>query len=327
MADIPVTGSASYIQYDFETTFKTLAPGTYKAFGHNQRITVDRNANITRVWGLGSPEASKVVAGRFEGRLNITFDLASTYFLKAVMGKVADGGATPYTHTYTYNTGYTVTSISVENGITLGEGADGDSLFKYLGCLVDSCEMAATIGDAAKVILNCLYATETKATSGIDATPAVDAEDILIFSEGSLDIPSGSTLARVQRFTLRIVRNAELVWGLGNRTATKGIWKVTEFNFELDLSYENADLIEDAYGQATGPLTTTIPAGEASLVLTFTNGGAGALQRSLVITLTTTFVNTDSLPQDPGAHMVLGVTGFSLGETSIIGSDNTAATP
>lgn len=331
MADFPVSGAAAHITVGLETTAYgtvsgAIAGDTMIAFGHGQNIVVDRNMNTNPVHGLGSPYASKVTSGIFEGRLSINFILASTYFMELVMGKCtdADDPTYGYSHTYADNTGYTATSFTVANGINL----DTDSVFAYLGCVVDVCELVMRVGEPVSVTLTVPYAEETKATSGLDATPAVDAETPMVFSEGSLDIPSGTTLARVQAITLRAVKNAELIPGLGDRCPSKAIWKDMIFQFDMEISYENADMIEDLYGQATGPLTATIPAGEASLVLTISNGGATTARRSLTITLSTTFITSDTLPQRIGEHMVQTCRGFCIGApTSIVGIDNTATSP
>ena len=331
MADAPVSGAASMLTVGLEAaaTYGTVSGAvvgdTMIAFGHNQKITVERNMNTTPVYGLGSPYASKTYSGLFEGKLTVDFIMASTYFMELVMGKCEDGGSAPYTHTYADNTGYTATSCSIENGIDLGTN---DSVFVYLGCVVDTCEIVARVGEPVDVTLNFMYAEETKATSGLDATPAVDAEEPLVFSEGSVEIPSGATLARVQSFSMRIVKNAQLIPGLGDRCPSKAIWKSMLFEFDMDISYENADMIEDLYGQATGPLTGTNPDGEASLVLTFTNSGATSATRSLVLTMQETFITSDSLPQNVAEHMVQTVHGFCIGApTRIIGSDNTGTSP
>jgi len=323
LADFPISGAQTYIQCGKESTYGSAAAAITVAFGHNQKITVDRNMNTTPVFGLGSPYASKSISGIFEGRLTITFDLASTYFLELVMGACTDGGAAPYTHTYNDNTGYAATSFTVENGFD----TDVDGVYKYLGCVVDTCEIIGRVGEAGHVTINAPYANETLATTGLDASPAADAEDILVFSEGSLQLPSGTTLARVQAITLRFVKNAEVIYGLGSRTGSKAIWKSMIFEFDAELSYENDDMVVALYGQATGPLTATNPAGLGSLVLTFTNGGAGAATRSLVITLTTTWITGDSIPQAVEEHVTQTVRGYSIGKTSIIGSDNTATNP
>jgi hypothetical protein len=294
------------------------------AFGHDQKITVDRNMNNTPVFGLGNPYASSAYAGLFEGKLTISFMLASTYFMELVMGTCADNGTAPTTHTYADNTGYVATSFTVANGMNL----DTDSVYAYLGCVVDSGEISARVGEAVNVTLNCPYAEETLASTGIDATPAVDAETPLVFSEASIQYPSGTTLARVQSFTMRFNKNAELVWGLGDRCASKAIWKQMAVEFDMEISYENSSLVQDIYGQSTGPLTATNPAGHLTLIVTLTNSGSTSATRSLVITMGVTHIASDSLPENVGEHMVQTVHGFCLNApTSIVGSDATTPSP
>ena len=325
MVDFPVGGSAAYMQVGKEATYAAVAT-TNVAFGHNQKVTVDRNINSTPVYGLGSPYASANFAGLFEGKLTITFDLASTYWLELAMGTCTDvdDGSFGYSHTYADNTGYVATSFSLENGINL----DTDALFKYLGCVVDTFEMVSRIGEATHVTVNAPYANETLATTGLDTTPASDAEDLLIFSEGSVQLPSGTTLARVQSITLRGIKNAQLIPGLGSRIPSKAIWKTMIFEFDMELSFENDDMVVALYGQATGPLTATNPAAQASLILTWSNGAATTSRRSLTMTFGSTHIGSDSLPQAVEEHLVQSVKGYCIGApTSIIGIDNTAANP
>jgi len=322
MADFPISGAQNYIQVGRETTYGTGVTCN-QPLGHNTSITPSENMNETPVYGLGSPYPSKVFAGLFEGKLTINFDLASTYFMRLVMGTVTDGGAEPFTHTYNDNTGYAVTSFTLEDGSDL----DQDVVSKYAGCAVDSCEMTCRVGEPTSVVLNCLYASTTKANTGLDTTPAADAEDLLIFSEGSWQFPSGTTIARVQSITLRILKNAQLIWGLGSRVATKAIWKQMIFEWDAEIAFENDAMLETLYGQTTGPLTATNPAGQASFVLTWTNGGATTALRSLVITLGTSQIVSMEIPKKVGELTIQRVKGFSISKTSAVGTDNTATNP
>lgn len=282
--------------------------------------------NETPVYGLGSPYASKTYAGLFEGKLTVNFDMASTYFWELIMGACtdADDPTYGYSHTYIDNTGYAISSFSVEDGSDLDE----DIVMKYLGCVVDNMEMTFKVGEATGVTLNCIYANELKANAGIDTTPAADTEELLIFSEGSVQFPSGTTLNRVQGGTLRAIKNAQLVWGLGSRIASKAIWKTMIFEMDIDMTLENDALIESFYGQATGPLTATNPAGVASLILTWSNAGATTARRSLTVTLGTTQIVSYSAPKKIGELTVITMKCFSIGvPTSIVGIDNTTTNP
>ena len=296
------------------------------ALGHNQSVTPNENMNETPVYGLGSPYASKAYAGLFEGRLTINFDLASTYFLELVMGGCTDTDDPTYgyAHTYVDNAGYATTSFSLEDGSDL----DQDVVDKYLGCVIDSCEMIMRVGETTPVTLNCLFANTLKANTGLDTTPASDAEELLIFSLGSVQLPSGTTLASVQSMTLRMLKNAQLVWGLGSRVATKAIWKQMIFEWDLEMAFENDDLIETMYGQATGPLTGTNPTGAASLILTWSNAAATTARRSLTVTLSTSQIVSIDIPKKIGELTVQRIRGFSIGApTSIVGIDNTTLNP
>jgi len=325
LADFPISGSQNYIQVGKESTYGSVAASITVALGHNQSITPTENMNETPVYGLGSPYPSKSYSGLFEGRLTINFDLASSYFLELVMGSCtdADDGTYGYSHTYVDNTGYAASSFSLEDGSDLDE----DVVKKYLGCVVDSCEITGRVGESSPVVLNCLYANLTKANSGLDSSPASDAEELLIFSEGSLQIPSGTTINRVQSITLRIVKNAQLIWGLGSRIASKAIWKTMIFEWDVEATYENDALDETLYGQATGPLTATNPAGAASLVLTWSNGAATTARRSLTITLGTSQIVSIETPKRIGELTITRIKGYSISNTSIIGIDNTATNP
>lgn len=325
MADASVTGAVSYIEFDWEgaTTYGTAATGTFKAFGVEQSFTYDATMNSRRVYGLGAFDAVKNVSGIFAGRLTVDFTLASTYFMKAVMGRASDTAGAPDTHSYLDNANKTVTSMTINTGNNL----DVDSVFQHLGCVVDRCTLRGAVGEPGRVGLDILYGNETKSTSGLIASPAVDTHEPLIFAHGSLDIPSGTTIARVQSFELEIGRNARLLYGLGDRTAAAAVWLAREWNWTATVTYENAAFIEDMYGATGGPLTATEPAGEASLVLTFSNGASGDNLRSLVITLTTTFVSAVSKPERIEDLTIQEVTGHCLGLTTIVGSDATAVTP
>jgi len=323
MVEFPTSGANSYIQYDFETTFGTLATGTFKAFGHNQRITVTKTRDWTLNWGLGDYDAQTATSAKFKGVAVVEFDLASSYFWKAVMGKVVDDvDGSSKTHTYSDNTGNAITSISIEYGVDL----DTDNVYKLLGCICRTCELTAREGEAVHIRLTFDYADEIKATSGLDATPATDAETILTYAEGTLEIPDGSAIARVSEFVLTINRNPEIKFGLGSATGTHAVWRNREWRFRMTMTYENDDMVEDFYGGSTVPIDT-IPAGEASLELVFSNGEADAALRKQEIELTTTYIESLTERHNVKETLTQDIVGFSLADTLIVGYDATAATP
>ena len=323
ITEAPVSGANSYVQYGWETTFGTEAGTIDKAFGHNQKITVTKNRNWSLNWGLGDFDAQTAVSGKFTGTVVVEFDLASSYFWKAVMGKVTDStDGDSKTHTYSDNTSNAITSITIEYGVDL----DTDNVYKLLGCVLNTCELTAREGEAVHVRLTFDYADETKATSGLDASPATDSEAILTYAEGALEIPDGTAIARVNEFVLTVIRNPEIKFGLGSATGTHAVWRNREWRFRMSMTYENDDMVEDFYGGSTTPVDT-IPAGEASLELVFSNGGSGADLRKQEIQLTTTYLESLTERHNVKETLNQDIVGFCLANTTVVGYDSTTSTP
>jgi len=325
MTDFPVSAANSYIQFGWEeTTYGTASASIDKAFGHNQKITVTKNRNWNLNWGLGGFDAQTAVSAKFSGQAIVEFDMASSYFWKAVMGKANDSiDGDSKTHTYVDNTSNAMTSVTIEYGVDL----DTDNVYNLLGCVLNTCEITGRVGEAVHVRLTFDYAKETKATTGLDSSPATDAETILTYAEGTLEIPDTAILNRVEEFILTITRNPEIKYGMGSAIGTHAVWRNREWRFRFTMTYENDDMVEDFYGQAASPLSTTIPTGEASLQLTFTNGGASSALRKQIVTLTTTYLESLTERHDVKETLNQEIVGFSLGNTSIVGYDDTITCP
>jgi len=324
--DIPVTGAMSYIQYGWESTYGSASGTIDKAFGHDVKITnIERDHGSIPIYALGSNDPSKAAAGKFAGSISVEFVMASTYFMRAVLGLETIGGAGPYTHTYAYNTGNVVTSITIEHGIDL----DTDNVYKYLGCVLRTCEIVCSINEPIKVRLIFDYANESLAAVGYDASPATDSEEPFSYSQASLEIPNGTVINRVQSFTLTINRNPTITYSLDDRRGQKAVWGETRWEWRMTVAEENDDLIADAYGQATGPLQKTLPSGEASLELTIQNSDTSPAtdERKLVFLMSTTHIGSDTMSVEVGSVIFHDFSGYCLGKTSIIGTDNTTPTP
>ena len=151
------------------------------------------------------------------------------------------------------------------------------------------------LNELVKVSLELPYANETKdATYG---TPIYDTlADPMSFQYGSLQLPIGSTIARVQSVELSITRNVELVRGLGSRFATKAPAKNAEYSAKVNLTFENKDMLEAFYGAADAPAATV--AEMATLELKFDNGGATTASRILDLKFAGVQIDEHSLPQD-----------------------------
>lgn len=318
ITDSPVTGALSYVQLRKETTYGSDAAGTDMAFGHGVSTEPTRRNNIIPTRGLGSRNAEALVAGRFEGRLDVPFILSNNRWFAAVLGASGSAAAgAAYDHTYTEAD--TIPSMTVEEGTNLGTT---DHVAKFLGCKVNELTLRCNVGERVDVTMSMIYKTETEGSS-LDGTPAAEAEAPMFFAQGSLDLPSGSTLARVQSIDLRINNNLIPSYGLGSRLLGALTEGNRDYTFTINKTFEVAsDMLEKFYGGVTGPSSTTI-AETATLVLTFTNGLAAGDERTLVITLTGVKLDEDTLPKTTGEVTLENVTG--IGRTmGAVGTDATA---
>jgi len=306
MVDVPVSGALSYVQYGIEeSAYGTEASTINSAFGNGLTITPTRRNNIVQVYGLGSRDAQKLIATKFEGALEVNFVLGNAHWFPAFLGASSSGAVgSAYDHTYT--AANTIPSITVENGINLGTT---DSVVKFLGCKINEFNITAAVGDIIRVRLLMPYKTESEGTT-LDGTPATDAEEPLTFAHASIDLPSGSTLVNIQSIELNGINSTEGVWGLGSRLLQKLVEKDRRINFRINGTFEVASaLLEKFYGAGTGPIATSITE-TATLVLTCTNGLTAADERTQVYTLTGIKLDEESLPQDPAAVTFENVTGY-----------------
>jgi hypothetical protein len=309
MTQNAVSGYASYINYGFETTYGSAASGT-RVFGHGQKITVNRKRNIERIFGVGARNATNAQAKKYEG--------SATSFFRAILGSVADSGAGPYAHTYTEAN--TIPSFSIVTGTELGTN---DEVAVLLGCKISSGTITTAVGELAKVRLETLYSNETLATSGISSQVA-ETFDAFTFAQGSIELPSGSVIGSVQSIEVTFSEGLEQLWGLGSYFATSGVEKTREYNFRMTVAFKDVTTLLTKFFGASGGPSSTMPAEQATLKLTWTNSGAGVAERSIVATFANINIDTETLPKDVNEIIKEDVDAFARSCTSVVWTNNTA---
>lgn len=308
------TGAVSYCNYGYEATYASAATGT-RTFGQGTKLTISRKNNIERIYGLGARNATAHVAKKYEGSASIEFVMCNASWLRAVLGTVADAGAGPSSYTHTYSEANALQSFSIVNGTNIG---DLDYVSVLTGAKVASATITAAQGEVIKCKIEALYKTETLATSGLGAQ-VTETESPYTFAEGSLQLPSGSTIGNVQTVELTINNNLEMLWGLGSRLATTGVGKAREYNLRMTVVFsQNTDLLTKFLGNTAAPVAGT-PAEQATCILTFTHA-AGS---SLVITLANITFDTETLPLDVNEVIKEDVEGSALSMTSAVMTNST----
>jgi len=320
MAQNATSGYASYCNYGYEATYGSAASGT-RVFGSGQKITITRKNNMERLYGLGSRNATTAVAKKYEGSVTVEFNLANASWFRAILGTV-ESAAAGAAYDHTYSEANTLQSFSIVNGTEMGTL---DEVSVLLGCKANTATITASVGEIVKCRIEAMYKTETLATSSVVAQVAEDF-DTYTFAQGSLQLPSGSTIGDVQSVELTINNNLEMLWGLGSRLATAGVEKAREYNLRMTVAFENtATLLHKFLGATGAPLGTSTPAAQATCLLTFTNGLTDASERSITITLANVYLDTETLPKDVNELTKEDVEGWALSGTSVVWTNATTS--
>ena len=315
-----VAGWGAYLNYGYEdlATYGTEASGLAETFGYDTDFSVDFDNQSIRLPVLNSQDYAAQVAGGFKGTWSLTATMADAYFLAAVIGDAADAGATPYTHTYTYDN--TCRSMSIAYGVDLST----DSLRTLLGAVPTKCTINANIGEPITYSMDGFYKTETEGTS-LGSAVAV-TEQPFTFAQASLEAPNATSISNVQNVEITVNRTPVELPVLNSRFNSGRYFGQRYVDVKVTMPFEDAStFLEKAYGSATGPNATV--AEVASTELTITNGLTNSDQRSLVILLGNLMSDTHSTGAKPNELITEDVTLTARTLTSVIYSNNEASSP
>lgn len=329
MAQQPVSGVYTAAKYDFESTFNAGGTPQYP-FGYELKIRVSRNNNLERIYGIGGRNAQYTIAKRFEGKMTIDFVLGNAYWLKSVIGaQGAAGGGGPYTHAFTEANA--PPSLTIAACTELGTN---DMVTTFTGVIIVSAKIVLNENEAIRVSLECLYATESTATTGVFSAVADTYCEPMTFAYGSITY-AGQTMGLVysgipKSVTLTINNNSEMIFGIGSRLAQERLNKIREYNLSMSyalVSVANAaDVFPNMLGDTSAPFTpgSGNPTG-ANMVLTISNGLSTTSLRSLVFTFTAakTFFNTSDMSFDVNDPLKDDVEGWAESISTLVYTDNT----
>ena len=312
----PRTGAFSYVQYGKESTFGTEASTINSSFGHEVTINIERRNNLIQIRGLNDRNVKKIIEGNFDGMATVEGILGNTHWIATAFGSASSSGSGPYTHTY--SEADTLPSITIENGIDLDTT---DSVVKLLGCKLDEVTLSGAVGEPIRFRAVFFYKTETEDTT-IDANPASDSEEPFTFAQASVELPDGTTLDRVQRLEFALRNNLIKAYTSGSRFLSKIVAGARDYTLSFDKTFEDSAMLEDFYGSATGPASSTT---EQTADINITNGLSGTNLRKLQVTLTGFKLDPFTNPQSPNELIIENISGIAR-TGQAIGTDNTSTT-
>ncbi len=295
----------------------TASDETRVPFGQGVEVTMARNNNAERIWGVGARNATATVNKQYGGTMTISGVLSNAYWLLGVLGANSDGGTTgAYTHTY--SEADILPSFTTDLGFEIGT-TDFES--SVIGCVINTCTISAAVNEAIKFSLECSFRYENLGTTKSSDIP--DVEPVFTFAHGSIEMPDGTDLAALQSFELTINNNAEPVYGIGSRFMTAVVAKNREYNFTLTAAFNDYTDLLTYFMDGTN--SASVPAAgsnaETTLELTFTNDDGDILD----IDLTGVVLTEETLPQNVSEVVKEDVTGWARGCGAVYTNDVQAA--
>lgn len=317
-------GTTSYARYGYESAFGTAPADAalIQYFGHNIKFTPSIKNNVERIADLNNRNYTKIVAKKFEGSFTVDGEVASLYWMKAVLGSVADTGAGPYAHTY--DEANTPPSITIQSS----EDLDTNSERTFKGCSIDKCTFTLNVGEIATFRLDGMYKIETKDSTLNTNGNSFDPEEVFTVGQMFIELPNGTTLAEVESAEITITNNVEYIWDLNSRFATARAFKQRVYEVRIKkVREQDLDFLDKMYGDTATPGTPTT---SATFVMNLNNGLSSTSERSFVLGLANLMPDTHTLPYTPGEVLKEDVTllALSLDPTlKAVYTNNTATAP
>ncbi|MFZ5988882.1 MAG: phage tail tube protein [Bacillota bacterium] len=268
-----IGGVNTYVLYGDESTYGTA--GTVDThFGLIQSFTPSQKNNLIKHRGFvnsasGGRDIARVSAGKYEAALSLEFQPIIWTWLEYVLGSRSGSGtiASPYIYLGSNQPTSMTIAHEIDNVTTDREEA-------FLGCIVNSCTIKASVGEPVSVSLDILSADMDKDAT-ITANVALSTLNPFTFVSGSIEIPNGVAISNIiDSIEITINNNAEIAYSVGSRIGKKPIFKARDYTVKFTLKYLDDTFIEKFLGSASGPTVTATPTEDATIALKFENNNA-----------------------------------------------------
>lgn len=290
-------GVRSVLVYGWESTFKTEATTKDKVFGRGQELTtLTLNNNPELLYTLGSRFGESIVARQLTGSWGIRARLSNPWFLQGFFNSVStvDNGNGSYTHTFSFSGNSNPKSLTIAVGVP---APDENIARILLGGVITDISISCSVNELVELSLSGIYADESLSTTLPSAVS--ETEDAFTFAQGTIELPSGTTIAEVQSISLTLRNNALMIYGLGSRKPNSFVDRNIEVTGDLSLRLRSSTYLKYLYGNSSATSPQNSVDEIANMKLTFTNGKTGADKREIVVEITGVMLNSLSMPIRP----------------------------
>jgi len=262
MGTIPET--EEYLVYGEEASY-AVAPGTVnKQLGIIQRVRERIDNKYARYKGIGAGLEDREinVAGLLDCGVSGTFQVINATFFKYLLGSMSGSGTSGDPYSYTQSN--TVNSLTLEKGYDLST----DESPRWLGSIFKRATIRCVLGKVVEVDFE--FQGKKPTNPHTFQTITVPSTQTYIFVNGTLEVPTATTLTEIQEITIIVDLVTNLHGGIGDRTGSVKVHG-RKYTGSFKRNIVDRTSLEDAMGGAD-EIRSGTPAEVATLKLNLTDG-------------------------------------------------------
>lgn len=279
------TGASAYVAYGMEATFGGGASKT-RALGFDVRLSGWKvNPNLIPIPELNAVELNTFTNGQFDGAFSAEWILSNPWWLSLLYGAPHSTAGSPNVHIYPTDVGGAgVPKVVSTAAAEIGAGVETTPVVRtVVGLLLNSVTLSSSLNQTIKVRGDFVYGIPETVTSTLLASPPADGVTFpYTFAHGQLQFPNATIIAELDSIELTVSQNANLVYGHNSPNAVGAYRQQMVNTARFTSSMFDATQLNRVLTRVNNVVPTV-----ATFTLTFTNGVAGAGERSITFTGTT----------------------------------------
>jgi len=252
------TGAYAYVKYGYESTFGGSAT-INKSFGLKSAVTgITLGTTRQQLYKLGQVEPHKYAYGQQTGSLSLDFvlgDKTTGDVFKSIYGAATGSGTDGSPSIYGDDTGSgsSKTFVGQTFATELGFAGETETMVRtFKGCIMNSLQITATIGDVIKCTGDVIYGKEDNPSSSGFSDNAPELSQPFTFAHGSFILNGGDAETQIQDVDINFSQNGELLYELGSNQSVAGIKKTLDITGRFKVAWKDNQAIESTIAQLRG---------------------------------------------------------------------------
>ncbi len=263
--------------------------------------------------GFSAGEVIRIVgntANTYEIRKVVSTPLGTTividkplYFVHGTglaVDELGGSGPTYYYHVFRNPNAIKLNTLTIQNTVDL----TADMQTNLLGCVPTSTSISASVGSLVPITYDFAFGKEDPEDAPAFQAQVASTFNAYSFAYGNLYLPgsAATAMAAVQSCDITITPNLELIYGLGNRSASTYSEQAFDYSLSASMFFQNKNDFQALFMDGTTTYPVTGPASTVAqngLVLYFNDG-----TNTIVFSFGGVKIDTTNLPQDPTAPIM-----------------------